>query len=1000
MARKELKGLTIKIGGDTSDLSKSLDKVDKQSRSLSSELGEINKLLKMDPKNTELLAQKQKVLADVIGSTEKKLDTLKEAEKQVQAQFERGEVSEAQYRALQREIIETENKLDKYKNAAKETADAVEVLGKESGKAAGKIDEQADKTKEADKATDDFDDSASDLAAGGLAAVTAAAAAAVTAIVALAEESRQYRNEMAKLDTAFQDNGHSGEVATKTYEELQSILGETDQAVEAANHLAKLCKTEEELAAWTEIAAGVYGTFGASLPIEGLTEAANETMRAGQVTGPFADALNWAAKEGETFGVTLKKNTKKNKEWNEAVKEAKTAEDYFNLALQECSTEQERQQLITQTLTKLYGSAAEQYKKTNAEVIRANQATEKWNKVTAKTGKTVEPVVTDIKELGAALLEDASEPLEETAEYIRKDVLPAIEKAGKWAKKNMPVIKSGLVGVAGAMVAFKAASIATTVAQKGLKGAIMATTVAQKALALAQAATPWGLAAVAVAGVTTALVAYRAATDKAKNSADVLTKEERELMAAADEAAQAFRDQKAATNEALGNVTAEMDHTQKLADELRSLASASGKVKKSDQERAQFILNELNQALGTEYEMVDGVIVKYKDLKKSIDELIKSKLANSLIEAANAEYVAAIQGEAQALENMNLKHEDYQVQLQKTQEAEAAAQQAYEDWQLAMESGDHYAVEFANQNYALAKEAWDKQKGILAEKETEYQEAATTYGQHYNTIANYEEAQAAALEGNYQKAVDILAKKGGAYGTYSEKVDNETAKVLDTLYKQALDAGLEAERTKKNFENGVDGYTEEMVKEAETNYNKAMDKFANAYADAESVGEDMTEGMTAGAENKRSGLLAKARSLVAGFLNAARDEADTHSPSKKTIEIFEDIGEGGVVGTENKTKDLKKAATKQMAEVMGAYRGQEVNAQRSLRNVAESQAARQVAGQMVAATANSGALDQILAAIKEGQVLLLDGAAVVGGTANKMDSKLGQLRVLAARGAR
>ena len=541
MGVKALKGLTIKFGGDTTELTKSLNKVEKQGRSLSSELGQINKLLKLDPKNTELLAQKQKVLADAISNTESKLDTLKEAEKQVQAQFERGEVSEAQYRALQREIIETEAKLGKYKNAAKDTAEAVEKLGREAGEAAQEIDDQADATGKADRATEDLDESANGLAAGGLAALTAAAAAAVTAIVALAEESREYRTEMAKLNTAFQDNGHGAEIATETYEALQSVLGETDQAVEAANNLAALCTGEKELNAWTEILTGVYGKFGASLPVEGLAEAANETMRVGQVTGPLADALNWAAAEGETFGVKMKAATEANEEWNKAVEEAISAEDYFNLALQECSSEQERQQLITETLTKLYGSAADQFKYTNREVIRANQATEKWNKATAKIGKTVEPVVTDIKELGTALLEDAGEPLQDTASFIRKEVLPAIKDISTWAKQNGPVIKGTIVGITGALVAYKTATIATTVAHDGLTKAIKGTAAAQKVLNLVQKASPWGLAAVAIAGVTTALIAYGVATQNAKEPVDILTEEERELMAAADEAAEAFR---------------------------------------------------------------------------------------------------------------------------------------------------------------------------------------------------------------------------------------------------------------------------------------------------------------------------------------------------------------------------------------------------------------------------------------------------------------------------
>lgn len=1027
MGIKALKGLTIKIGGDTTELAKSLDKVEKQSRDLSGELGQINKLLKLDPKNTELLAQKQKVLSEAIGNTEKKLDTLREAEKQVQAQFERGEVSEAQYRALQREIIETERKLGSYKNAAKETADAVEELGKESGDAAKELDKQADKTKEAADASDELDGSAADLAKGGLAAVATAAAAAVAAIVALAEESREYRNEMAKLDTAFQEAGHTAEAAKETYKALQSVLGETEQAVEAANHLAQLCDTEEELAEWTEIATGVYAKFGASLPIEGLTEAANETAKVGQLTGPLTDAINWAAEAGADFGVVLKENidftelSKKELDrltdaqreeyearkkqhdeieaYNKKVEEAVSAEDKFNIALENCSDEQERQQLITQTLTKLYGSAAAQYKETNKEVIRANKATEDWNEVTAGMGATVEPLVNDVKELGVALAKKAEVPLKRVTRYIRNTVLPALLKTSNWAKQNLPKIASVIAGVTAAVLTYKAATVASELATKGVTIATLAQAAAQKVLNLAMAATPWGLAATAVVGFAAAVAALTIATKDAEKSADVLTAEERELMAAANDAAAAFRDQQKATNDALAGISSQMGYVRDLSDELQSLADASGTVKEKDQERAQFILNELNEALGTEYTMVDGVIQKYDELVGSINEVIKAKLANSLVEAANADYVTAIQEQAEALENLNLAEQDYQAQLDITQEKEAAYARAKEDWYLAMESGNHYAIEGTAQMMAIAEEAYLKEKGLLDEKKTAYDEAATNYGNYYNTIANYEEAQGAVLQGNYQKAVDILSRKGGAYGTYSKKVDTETAKVLDALYKEAIDAGLEAERTKKNFENGVDGYTKEMVTEAEKGYNDALDEFANAYADAEGVGEDLGDGLSGGMENKRGGLLAKARSLVSGIISAMREEADSNSPARKTIDFGEDVGEGAEIGIEKKTPDVKRAATHQAAAILDAYSEQEVAGQRALRNVAEQQAAHQTASQMTAATANSGMLDKILAAIEKGQVLLLDGDAVVGGTANRMDTALGQRRILASRGA-
>jgi phage-related minor tail protein len=124
-----IKGITIEIGGDTTKLDKALSGVNKEVRSTQVELREVNKLLKMDPKNTEALTQKQTLLTDAISETKEKLDILKNAESQVQAQFARGEVSEEQYRALKREIEKTSLELADLEEAARQTDSAIEQLG-------------------------------------------------------------------------------------------------------------------------------------------------------------------------------------------------------------------------------------------------------------------------------------------------------------------------------------------------------------------------------------------------------------------------------------------------------------------------------------------------------------------------------------------------------------------------------------------------------------------------------------------------------------------------------------------------------------------------------------------------------------------------------------------------------------------------------------------------------------------------------------------------------
>ena len=181
MAAGNIKGITIEIGGDTTKLSKALSGVNSSCSSLQKELREVDKLLKLDPSNTELLAQKQKILKEAIGSTKEKLDTLKEAEKQVQEQFENGEVSEEQYRALQREIASTEIKLGDLEQQAQESNKELEGV-------ADAADDTAEKVSKIDAAANALDtvSNKAGAAAKALAPLSAGAAAVGAASYAAA----------------------------------------------------------------------------------------------------------------------------------------------------------------------------------------------------------------------------------------------------------------------------------------------------------------------------------------------------------------------------------------------------------------------------------------------------------------------------------------------------------------------------------------------------------------------------------------------------------------------------------------------------------------------------------------------------------------------------------------------------------------------------------------------------------------------------------------------
>ena len=123
-----IKGITVEIGGDTTKLEKALQGVNGEIRNTQSQLKDVNKLLKLDPGNTELLAQKHELLGSAVEETKKKLETLKKASEQANEALAKGDISKEQYDALQREIIETEQSLDSLTTQANESYTALQKI--------------------------------------------------------------------------------------------------------------------------------------------------------------------------------------------------------------------------------------------------------------------------------------------------------------------------------------------------------------------------------------------------------------------------------------------------------------------------------------------------------------------------------------------------------------------------------------------------------------------------------------------------------------------------------------------------------------------------------------------------------------------------------------------------------------------------------------------------------------------------------------------------------
>lgn len=520
MAKNDIKGISIEIGGNTTPLTKALEKVDKQIKNTETDLKTVQRLLKLDPKNTEVLALKQKLLSDEIDTTKKKLEALKKGKEEADKKMKDGtEESRKAFLHIQEEILNTEKKL----KSLEESASKFTQTGEKLQGVGNKMTEVGQKG----------------MVLSG--AITALGAG----VAATAENTREYREDMSRLEAAFVAAGKSTESARSAYEDFYVILGESDRSVEAVNHLAKLCNSEKELADWSTICAGVSATFGDSLPIEGLTEAANETAKVGKVTGPLADALNWAG----------------------------VSEDAFNESLEKCNSEQERSKLITDTLTGLYQNAAEQFKTMNADVIANREATQKWNDEIAELGAMVEPILTSIKEKVAELLSWFNQ-LNDGQKKILATVL-AITAAGPPLLMLIGNTITSVGTISKALGKLDIESIKSCASVKSLFGLI--------------SAHPIGALVTALTAATIGLAAYAWANDETAKKIKVLTDESKQLTQATD-------DLISTTKQTEQSLSAQKDEVDSLIDRLYTLEEQDNKTTSAKNEMHS-IINQLNSLI-------------------------------------------------------------------------------------------------------------------------------------------------------------------------------------------------------------------------------------------------------------------------------------------------------------------------------------------------------------------------------------------------------------------
>lgn len=471
----------------------------------------VNKAIEIYGENSDEVSKLRTQLLNAQTAEEKIRQSIQACNDELDAQRQASEAVEDAHESLTDKIKRQQSELDGLKNdyaelvasgkgasdEAQELARSIEDLSgelKDSKKEMSNASKMAD---ELDKSLEEVDDSAenagdgftilggavADLASSAIQGAIGKISEFIGYLAELPSATMELRQDMGTLTTAFDNVGMSTDTAKDTWKELYAVFGEDDRAVETANNIARMADSQKDLNDWVTITTGVWATYQDSLPVEGLAEASAETAKTGTVTGGLADALNWSSEASQMFAKYMSDDVV-------------TAEDAFNVALSECTTEQERQALITDTLTKLYGSSADTYRETTSAQMEAKEATAEHILAEANLATAIEPVTTKFNEMKTSIL---------------TGVLPAVESfsgvmlgALDWMQEHPVLMKSIAVTVgvlATALGILTGVVLAYTIAQWAMNSAILANPLTWTIMGI--------IAVVAVlAGVIVAIVHY------------------------------------------------------------------------------------------------------------------------------------------------------------------------------------------------------------------------------------------------------------------------------------------------------------------------------------------------------------------------------------------------------------------------------------------------------------------------------------------------------------
>lgn len=475
-------GPKIGIDGEK-EFRQNLNSISQQLKTLGTEMKAVTSAFDANDKSQENLANQSQVLTEQLSLQEKRIAEIQKALDHARSNY-----------------AENSNQVQRWQQAMNNAVAELNKTRSQLSKVQSEMDGASDSTQDMSDALNDVDGAAEKASSGissmtvamgnlissGIQAAASAVADLVSSLWNLDESTEEYRRAQGRLNTAFEAAGYGADTAQQAYKAFYGILGDTDTATEASQLLAQLAESEEDVATWTEIAAGVSGTFGDSLPIEGLIEAANETAKVGEVTGTLADALNWVG----------------------------ISEDEFNAKLAAAGSESERNKLIMETLSNQYDQAAQAFYRNNEALVESRNTQAEMSETLSSVGEAVANMKNQLSQELLPVLQEIISGIDwnQLGETIAGFVSTLVD--------NGPTIISVISGIAAGFAAWK---VVTTI--QGMVTAIQAfaaanqgASIAQLALNAAMNANPIAIIVTAITGLVTVIGTLWATNEDFRNA--------------------------------------------------------------------------------------------------------------------------------------------------------------------------------------------------------------------------------------------------------------------------------------------------------------------------------------------------------------------------------------------------------------------------------------------------------------------------------------------------